>query len=99
MMPAYVIARVDITDREQYQQYLKAAPPVIEQYGGKVIARSKDPITLEGPGENRRIIIIEFPSVAKAKEFYHSPEYQKAKKLREGAGTGELIVIEGFVPG
>jgi uncharacterized protein (DUF1330 family) len=98
-MPAYVIARVDITDRQQYQYYLKAAPRVIEQYGGRVIARTKAPLTLEGPDENRRIIIIEFPSGERAKEFYHSPEYRNAKKLREGAGTGELIVIEGFAPG
>jgi uncharacterized protein (DUF1330 family) len=99
MMPAYVIARVDITDRQQYQHYLKATPPVIEQFGGRVIARTEAPLTLEGPDENRRIIIIEFPSVERAKEFYHSPEYRNAKKLREGAGTGELIVIEGFEPG
>ncbi len=98
-MPAYIIARVDITDREQYRHYLKAAPPVIIQYGGRVIARTEAPVTLEGPDENRRIIIMEFPSAERAKEFYHSPEYRNAKKLREGAGTGELIVVDGFVPG
>ncbi len=98
-MPAYIIARVDISDREQYQNYLKAAPPVIEQYGGKVIARSEDPLTLEGPEDARRIIILQFPSVDPAKGFYHSPEYQRARKLREGAAAGELIVVEGFMPG
>ena len=98
MIPAYIVARVDITDREQYQHYLKAAPPIIEQYGGTVIARSEAPISLEGPYENRRIVILQFPSVAKAQEFYHSPEYRKARKLREGAAKGELIVIGGFVP-
>jgi uncharacterized protein (DUF1330 family) len=98
-MPAYIIGRVDISDREQYRQYLKTTPPVIEQYGGKVIARSEDVITLEGPDETRRIVILQFPSLAKAEEFYHSPEYQDAKKLRTGAATGDLIVIDGFVPG
>ena len=29
IMPAYVIARVDITEREQYQHYMKAFPAVI----------------------------------------------------------------------
>jgi uncharacterized protein (DUF1330 family) len=99
MMPAYIIARVDIMDRDQYQHYLKAVPSVIEQYGGKVIARSESPLTLEGRDEPRRIIILQFPSVARAKEFYHSPEYQEALKLREGAAHGELMVIEGVVPG
>lgn len=99
MVPAFIIARVDITDRDQYQHYLKAAPSVIEHYGGKVIARSESPLTLEGRDETRRIIILQFPSVTRAKEFYHSPEYQETRKLREGAAYGELIVIEGVVPG
>lgn len=98
-MPAYVIARVDITDREQYRHYLKAAPPAILKYGGRVIARSGAPVTLEGPEENRRIVIIGFPSVERAKEWYYSPEYQNARELRKDAAAGELIVIEGFVPG
>lgn len=98
-MPAYIIARADITDLEQYQHYLKAAPPVIEQYNGKLIARSESPLTLEGPVETRRTVILQFPSFEKAKEFYHSPEYQNAKKLREGTADGDLVVIEGFIPG
>lgn len=98
MSPAYLIGRVDITDREQYQHYLKAVPPVIEQYEGKVIARSEDAITLEGSDECRRIIIIQFPSIAQATAFYHSPEYREARRLREGAANGELIVIEGIIP-
>jgi uncharacterized protein (DUF1330 family) len=98
-MPAYIIGRVDISDRDKYRHYLKKTPPVIEQYGGKVIARSEDVITLEGPDETRRIVILQFPSLAKAEEFYHSPEYQDARKLRTGSATGELIAIDGFVTG
>jgi uncharacterized protein (DUF1330 family) len=97
-MTAYVIARVDIRDREQYSRYLAAAPRVIEQYGGRVIARSEAPVTLEGPDEARRIVILEFPTVARAREFYQSPEYREVRKLREGAAAGELCVVEGFVP-
>jgi len=94
--PAYLIARVTITDPEQYRHYLNATPAIIEKYGGKAIAQSTDPITLEGPDETRRIVILQFPSVDKAKEFYHSPEYQEARKLREGAAVGELVVVEGI---
>lgn len=98
-MPAFIIARVDIMDHDQYQHYLKTAPSVIEQYGGKVIARSESPLPLGGQEETRRIIILQFPSVARAKEFYFSPGYQEARKLREGAADGELSVIEGVMPG
>ena len=94
-MPAYLIARVDIRDRDQYRHYLNATPAIIEKYGGRAIARSTEPITLEGPNETRRIVILQFPSVEKAKEFYHSLEYREARSLREGAAVGELIVVEG----
>ncbi|OPX64183.1 MAG: hypothetical protein A4E34_01223 [Methanoregula sp. PtaU1.Bin006] len=46
-MPAYVIARVDITDREQYRKYTAIAPEAIIRYGGRIIARSVDPVTRE----------------------------------------------------
>lgn len=95
-MPAYAIARVDIEDWEQYQHYLKAVPAVIQKFGGKVIARGMDVVTLEGPAESRRIVILEFPSLERIKEFYHSAEYQQVKKLREGVSTGQLIALEGI---
>jgi uncharacterized protein (DUF1330 family) len=97
-MPAYLIARVSITDPEQYRKYLEAVPAIIEQYGGKVLARAPSPETLEGPGEHRRIVILQFPDVAKAREFYGSPEYKEARKLREGAAVGELVLLEGSAP-
>ena len=83
-MSAYIIARVEIKDRDQYRHYLAVTRSIIEKYGGSVIARSVEPLTLEGPDETRRIVILQFPNIEKAKEFYHSPEYREARKLREG---------------
>jgi uncharacterized protein (DUF1330 family) len=98
-MSAYIIARVNIKDQDHYRHYLAVTPSIIEKYGGSAIARSEEPLTLEGPEETRRIVILQFPSVEKAKGFYHSPEYREARKLREGAAVGELILIDGSVPG
>jgi len=98
-MPAYLIGRVSITDWDRYRHYLNAAPSVIEKFGGTVIARSGEPLTLEGPKETRRIVIIQFPTLENAEEFYHSPEYRKARNLRNGAATGEIIVVDGTVIG
>ncbi|MBN1803655.1 MAG: DUF1330 domain-containing protein [Sedimentisphaerales bacterium] len=94
-MPAYVIARVEVTDWEKYNEYLKVGPGTLPQYGGRFIARNGEKATLEGPKENRRLIILEFPSLAKAKEWYNSKEYQNAKKLRTGASIGSLVAIDG----
>jgi uncharacterized protein (DUF1330 family) len=94
-MAAYLVARVTVTDPERYGDYLKVSPTVIEKYGGRFIARGGEIATLEGPEEERRVVLIEFPSLVRAKEFYDSPDYREARKLREGAGIAQIIVIEG----
>ena len=94
-MPAYLIARVQVTDWERYRQYTSATPAVIEQFGGRFIVRGGETVTLEGPPESARLVIIEFPSRDRAEAFYHSEEYSRVKKLREGAATGQFLAIEG----
>jgi uncharacterized protein (DUF1330 family) len=93
-MSAYFIARVNITDREQYRRYLQVVPGIIRKHHGTVRVRTEESLTLEGPGENRRIIVIEFPSVEDAKRFYQSGEYQEAVQIRKNAAVGEIIVVE-----
>jgi uncharacterized protein (DUF1330 family) len=74
---------------------MKKTPGVIEKYGGKFIVRGGKVETLEGAEEKRRVVLIEFPSFEKAKEFYYSDEYQEAKQLRAGASSGQFLAIEG----
>ena len=97
-MPAYVIVLIEVTDREQYSKYTQATPAVIAQFGGKFVVRGGKTMTLEGPEEKRRVVVIEFPSFEQAQAFYQSEEYQQVKKLREGAAIGTFIVVEGCVP-
>ena len=94
-MAAYIIARVNVTDWSRYREYTKLTPGAIERFGGKFIVRGGEMVTLEGPPETHRVVIIEFPSLERAKEFYRSEEYSKVKKLREGAATGQFVAIEG----
>lgn len=94
-MSAYVIAKVKVTDWDQYKEYMKLTPATIEKFGGKFVARGGQMITLEGPETTERIVLIEFTSLEKAKEWYHSKEYGEAKKKREGAATASFVVIEG----
>jgi len=95
-MPAYIIARVEVTDWERYSQYIKATPEVIARYGGKFIVRGGEMVTLEGEPEKRRLVVIEFPSLQRAQEFFHSPEYTKVKQLRLGASVGQFLAVQGL---
>jgi uncharacterized protein (DUF1330 family) len=53
-------------------------------------------VTLEGPEEKWRVVVVEFPDLEKAKEFYYSQEYTDAKKIREGAALAQFIAISGI---
>lgn len=95
-MSAYLIARVNVTNWDQYKEYTKVSPGVVAKYGGKFIVRGGEMATLEGPEETNRIVILEFPSLEKLKEFYRSSEYQAAKKLRDGASTASFVAVTGI---
>ncbi len=95
-MAAYIIARIEVTDPEQYSNYTKLTPAAIEKYGGRFIVRGGSKVTLEGPEETRRIVVLEFPTLEQAQTFYNSPEYQAAKAEREGSANASFIAIEGI---
>jgi uncharacterized protein (DUF1330 family) len=95
-MSAYIIARIEVTDWDQYKEYTKVTPAIVEKFGGRFIARGGQTVTLEGPEENRRVVVLEFPSLEKAVEFYNSEDYQPAKKLRERAASASFIAVDGI---
>lgn len=94
-MAAYVIVQVEVIDWDKYRKYVRETPRVIARYGGKYLVRAGEMVTLEGDEQTRRVVVIEFPSLQKAKEWYHSEEYRQIKPLREGAATATLIAVEG----
>jgi uncharacterized protein (DUF1330 family) len=95
-MPAYVIARVEVRDWDRYRQYMKHTPAVIAKFGGRFIVRGAEIHTLEGAPDPRRIVIIEFPSLDDARAFHASDDYAPVKALRDGAGEGQFIAVDGF---
>ncbi len=94
-MAGYIIARVNVTDPEKYQDYTAVTPGLIAKYGGCFIVRGGETATLEGPEETGRIVVVEFDSLEQAKAMYESEEYQAAIKLRAGAATAQFIAVAG----
>jgi uncharacterized protein (DUF1330 family) len=94
MPKAYWIARVAVTDPEQYKHYVEATPAAFQKYGAVILARAGRTKQVEGEGRPRNVVI-EFPSFEAAVECYNSPEYQAAKAKRRGAGIAEIVLVEG----
>ena len=93
---AYLLVQADITNPQQYQEYAKLSPGIIAKYGGRYLARAGRTVTLEGAPAKSRVVVIEFPSVERAQEFYNSAEYVAARKVRAGAATAQFVVVEGL---
>lgn len=95
-MSAYIIVEVDVQDPVRYENYKKLTPASLKAYDGKFIVRGGNAELLEGEDEPKRIVILEFDSVEKAKQWWNSPEYSEAKKLRHHTAKSRMIVVEGI---
>ena len=94
MPKGYVIAQGIVTNATQWAQYAAKASEAIKQYGGTPLARGGRMEVAEGEGRARNVVL-EFASFDAARAYAFSPEYAAAKKLREGAGTLNIVIVEG----
>lgn len=94
-MSAYVIVNIDVKDAVRYEDYKKMSPVSVKAYGGRFVARGGKAEVLEGTWQPKRLVILEFDTVEKAKAWWASPEYAEAKALRQATSTGDMVVVEG----
>jgi uncharacterized protein (DUF1330 family) len=95
-MKAYIIVDVSITDPVLYEEYKKLTPSSLLPYGGKFVVRGGKTETLEGEWVPGRFVILEFPSVEKARAWYNSGDYSEARLLRQRAAHTQMIMAEGL---
>jgi uncharacterized protein (DUF1330 family) len=95
-MPAYIVVDVSIHNAENYEDYKKLTPASIAAYGGKFIVRGGKTETLEGNWQPERMVVIEFSTVERAKQWWASDEYAPAKALRQANAETKMILLEGF---
>ena len=94
-MPAYVLAEIEITNPEGYKEYTTLVPATVAKYGGRFLVRGGKAHVLEGDWPERRRVIIEFPSVEAARQWWDSTEYERPKALRRANSNGRLLLLEG----
>lgn len=97
-MAAYVVSIIEVSNQEKYQEYIKLASPTVEAHGGRYLVRNGTRHALEGRPIEKRLVVLEFPSVDAAKGWYFSHSYQAAMVLRTQASTGDVFIVEGALP-
>lgn len=93
-MKGYWIIRVNVIERDGFNEYLVRSKPEIEKSGGKYLVRGGQCTTISGESFERHVVI-EFESYQSALDFYHSKEYTAIKKYRENSAKFNLVIIEG----
>jgi uncharacterized protein (DUF1330 family) len=97
-MAAYVISEIETLDPTLLERYRSLAAATIAQYGGRYIVRGGAVETIEGGPVPERIVIVEFPTLERAGEWYRSPEYAEALEVRQSALNRRLLFVEGVPP-
>ncbi len=94
-MSAYVIVDIDVKDPTTYKEYIALAPATVAAYGGRYLARAGKTEIFEGEWVPKRLVILEFESLERARAWLDSPEYGPVKKLRHQAAVSNMVAIEG----
>lgn len=95
-MPAYIIVEIEITDSVGYEEYKKQAAATVEQYGGKYIVRGGVCETLEGDWKPKRLVVLQFDNMERAKAWLNSAEYVEPRKQRHRTASTRMILVEGL---
>ena len=95
-MSAYLIYDVDIHDPARYGEFMENVKPLVEDFGGKYLARGGAHEVLEGDWNPTRLVLFEFPDMDSARQLFTSNEYGPLKQLRRSCSTGHVVIVEGL---
>lgn len=91
----YVIAQIDVKDPDAYRDYVARVTPIVAKFGGEYLIRGGASETVEGTAPGARTVVIRFPSLQAARDWYFSPDYAGTKMLRQAASTSVQTLAEG----
>ncbi len=94
-MTAYVVVDIDVHDQPVYDEYKVLAPATVAAYGGKYLARGGRTQKFEGEWLPTRLVILQFESLERARNWLNSPEYAAVKQLRHKSARTNMVAIEG----
>ena len=97
-MLGYIVAQVKVHDSQEYKVYRVGFQDALRPFGGRVLVSTDEAEVFEGKWPDVRTVVMEFPSIDQAKEWYKSEKYQKLAQHRFKAATTNMILVNGFSP-
>jgi uncharacterized protein (DUF1330 family) len=94
--PVYVVSEITVSNVDAYaKEYAPLAQAAIKKSGGKLVALSSTPTSLEGAPEKSRVTINVFDSLEKAQASRSSPDYKAARAIGDKYATFRAFVVDG----
>jgi uncharacterized protein (DUF1330 family) len=95
-MRHYTVAELEIEDPGWIPEYVEHTTRLVEQHGGRYLARTGHFEHVEGERRPPQIyVLIEWPSKEAAETFYASEEYTPYRESRLAGSRGEFVLIAG----
>ena len=98
MAKGYLIANIEVTDPAAFDEYRSKVASVIAAHGGTYLLRGPELRSLEGAIGLKRLVVLEFPSLAAAEAFYRSDDYRPLLELRKRSTRSDVVLAEGYTP-
>ena len=95
-MTVYLVAQLEIDDRDQYSKYSDGFMAVFSQFNGTLLAVDEETEALEGNWAFSRTVLISFPTEADAKSWYNSDAYQQLARHRFESSSANIVLVKGF---
>lgn len=94
-MSVVAVALLTVHDEDRYKRYVRAFPAVLARFDGEILAADSAEV-IEGDFEQRRLVVLRFPSRQGFDDWYNSPEYQAIVNDRLASGTSVVLRVEGL---
>ncbi len=94
-MKGYLVLDFSIVDLDKFMEYANRIPDFISKHGGRYLVQGVVPEAMEGDWSPERLVILEFPSTAKARDFLGDPDAQSLFSVRHKTTLSKLILAEG----
>lgn len=95
-MQGYVIVDSEIVDAQRLPEFVEKVSEAVAAHGGRFLARGGQAEAIHGDWAPQRIVIIEFDSFDRAREFAGSAEYAALDEFRGQAINSNVVMVEGL---
>lgn len=92
-MSAFMVIDIEPTDPAAMGRYNEGAMPILERFGGRVVAFDPQSLPLEGDWTPSQMIIVEFPSKEAIQAYLGSEEYQPWKSIRHVSSVSRSVAV------